>query len=194
MATGNFDLNELKRRMQGATASLKHELGGLRTGRASASMLEPVQGDAYGSHMRLIHVATISVPERRLISVQVWDRSMVKAVEKAIVDSNLGLSPATEGQVLRLRIPELNEERRKELVKVAHKYAEAAKAAVRHVRRDGLDTVKKLEKAHEISEDDQKRLDNDVQKVTDASIAEIDQLLSAKEKEILTVSRMWRKV
>jgi ribosome recycling factor len=187
MTSGNFDINELKRRMQGATQSLKHELGGLRTGRASASMLEPVQVEAYGSHMPLNQVATISVPEPRLLSVQVWDKSMVKAVEKAIVDSNLGLSPATEGQVLRLRIPELNEERRKELVKVAHKYAEAAKVAVRHVRRDGLDTIKKLEKNHEISEDDQKRMDNEVQKVTDAMISEIDQLLAGKEKEILTV-------
>ncbi len=187
MPSDNFDINELKRRMQGATQSLKHELGGLRTGRAAASMLEPVQVEAYGSHMPLNQVATVSVPEPRLLSVQVWDKSMVKAVEKAIVDSNLGLSPATEGQVLRLRIPELNEERRKELVKVAHKYAEAAKVAVRHVRRDGLDTIKKLEKDHEISEDDQKRMDNDVQKVTDAMISEIDQLLAGKEKEILTV-------
>ena len=136
MPTGSFDINELKRRMQGATQSLKHELGGLRTGRAAASMLEPVQVDAYGTHMPLNQLATISVPEPRLLSVQVWDKSMVKAVEKAIVNSNLGLSPATEGQVLRLRIPELNEERRKELVKVAHKYAEAAKVAVRHVRRE----------------------------------------------------------
>src|SRR3954470_23014156 len=187
MPTGNFDINELKRRMQGATQALKHELGGLRTGRAAASMLESVQVDAYGTHMPLNQVATISVPEPRLLSVQVWDKSMVKAVEKAIVDSNLGLSPATEGQVLRLRIPELNEERRKELVKVAHKYAEAAKIAVRHVRRDGLDTAKKLEKNHEISEDDHKRLELDVQKATDAMITEIDQLLTAKEKEILTV-------
>ncbi len=180
MPTGNFDINELKRRMQGATQSLKHELGGLRTGRAAASMLEPVQVEAYGTHMPLNQLATISVPEPRLLSVQVWDKSMVKAVEKAIVDSNLGLSPATEGQVLRLRIPELNEERRKELV-------EAARVAVRHVRRDGLDMVKKLEKNHEISEDDQERLANDVQKATDGSISEIDQLLAAKEKEILTV-------
>src|SRR5882672_7626893 len=187
MPTPGFDINELKRRMQGATQSLKHELGGLRTGRAAASMLEPVQVEAYGSHMPLNQLATVSVPEPRLLSVQVWDKSMVKAVEKAIVDSNLGLSPATEGQVLRLRIPELNEERRKELVKVAHKYAEAAKVAVRHVRRDGLDTVKKLEKNHEISEDDQERLANDVQKATDGTISEIDQLLAAKEKEILTV-------
>jgi ribosome recycling factor len=187
MASGNFDINEVKRRMQGAIQSLKHELGGLRTGRAAASMLDPVQVDAYGTHMPLNQVATISVPEPRLLSVQVWDKTMVKAVEKAIVDSNLGLSPATEGQVLRLRIPELNEERRKELVKVAHKYAEAAKVAVRHVRRDGMDAIKKLEKNHEISEDDQKRMDGDVQKATDAVIAEIDQLLAGKEKEILTV-------
>ena len=144
MPTGNFDINELKRRMQGATQALKHELGGLRTGRASASMLEPVQVDAYGTHMPLNQLATISVPEPRLLSVQVWDKSMVKAVEKAIVDSNLGLSPATEGQVLRLRIPELNEERRKELVKVAHKYAEAAKVAVRHVRRAGVQVLLRL--------------------------------------------------
>lgn len=187
MVSGSFDIGDLKRRMQGATQSLKHELGGLRTGRASSSMLDPVQVDAYGSHMPLNQVATISVPEPRLLSVQVWDKTMVKAVEKAIVDSNLGLSPATEGQVLRLRIPELNEERRKELVKVAHKYAEAAKVAVRHVRRDGLDTLKKLEKNHEISEDDEKRLANDVQKATDSIISEIDQLLAGKEKEILTV-------
>src|ERR687897_2256702 len=154
MPTPGFDINELKRRMQGATAALKHELGGLRTGRAAASMLEPVQVDAYGTHMPLNQLATVSVPEPRLISVQVWDRSMVHAVEKAIINANLGLSPATEGQVLRLRIPELNEERRKELVKVAHKYAEAARVAVRHVRRDGLDVIKKLEKEHKISQDD----------------------------------------
>jgi ribosome recycling factor len=187
MSTGKFDINELKRRMHGATQALKHELGGLRTGRASASMLEPVQVDAYGTHMPLNQLATVSVPEPRLISVQVWDKSMVKAVEKAIIDSNLGLSPATEGQVLRLRIPELNQERRKELVKVAHKYAESARVAVRHVRRDGLDAVKKLEKNHEISEDDQERMANEVQKATDGVISEIDQMLATKEKEILTV-------
>jgi ribosome recycling factor len=187
MSTGTFDLNELKRRMQGATQALKHELSGLRTCRASASMLEPVQVEAYGSHMPLNQLATVSVPEPRLLSVQVWDKSMVKAVEKAIVDSNLGLSPATEGQVLRLRVPELNEERRKELVKVAHKYAEAAKVAVRHVRRDGLDTLKKLEKTHEISEDDQERHAAEVQKATDSVISAVDQMLAAKEKEILTV-------
>src|SRR5215203_2427830 len=187
MPTPGFDINELKRRMQGATQALKHELGGLRTGRAAASMLEPVQVDAYGTHMPLNQLATISVPEPRMLSVQVWDKSMVKAVEKAIVDSNLGLSPATEGQVLRLRIPELNEERRKELVKVAHKYAETARVAVRHVRRDGLDYLKKSEKDGSISQDDEKRLATEVQKATDGTIAEIDQLLAAKEKEILTV-------
>ena len=187
MPTPGFDINELKRRMQGATASLKHELGGLRTGRASASMLEPVQVEAYGSHMPLNQLATVSVPEPRLLSVQVWDKSMVKAVEKAIVDSNLGLSPATEGQVLRLRIPELNEERRKELVKVAHKYAEAAKVAIRHVRRDGLDVLKKMEKDHKISEDDGMRSAEQVQKATDEQIAEIDKMLASKEREILTI-------
>ena len=187
MPSDSFDVSDLKRRMQGATASLKHELGGLRTGRAAISMVEPVQVEAYGSHMPLNQVATVSVPEPRLLSVQVWDKSMVKAVEKAIVDSNLGLSPATEGQVIRLRIPELNQERRKELVKVAHKYAEAAKVAVRHVRRDGLDVIKKLEKDHKISEDDEKRLAAEVQKTTDGMISEIDQMLAVKEKEILTV-------
>src|SRR4051794_35979586 len=185
MATDNFDLNEVKRRMQGAIQSLKHELGGLRTGRASASMLDPVQVDAYGSHMPLNQLATVSVPEPRLISVQVWDKSMVHAVEKAIHASNLGLTPSTEGQTLRLRLPELNEDRRKELVKVAHKYAEAAKVAIRHVRRDGLEVLKKLEKDHEISEDDAKRSSEQVQKATDEVIAEVDKMLAGKEREIL---------
>ena len=187
MATATYDLNEIKRRMHGAIQVLKQELGGLRTGRASASLLEPVQVEAYGTHMPLNQLATVSVPEPRLLSVQVWDRSMVHAVEKAIINSNLGLSPATEGQVLRLRIPELNQDRRKELVKVAHKYAEATRVAVRHVRRDGLDVLKKLEKDHNISQDDEKRFSNDVQKATDGTITEIDQLLATKEKEILTV-------
>jgi ribosome recycling factor len=187
MSSESFDINDLKRRMQGAVAALKHELGGLRTGRAAISMVEPVQVEAYGTHMPLNQVATVSVPEARLLSVQVWDKSMVHAVEKAIVNSNLGLSPATEGQVIRLRIPELNQERRKELVKVAHKYAEAARVAVRHVRRDGLDVIKKLEKDHKISEDDQTRFSSDVQKATDSEIAEIDKMLATKEKEIMTV-------
>lgn len=187
MANDTYDLNELKRRMHGATSVLKTELSGLRTGRANAHLLDPVQVDAYGSQMPLNQVATVSVPESRLISVNVWDRSLVHAVEKAIVNSNLGLSPATEGQVIRLRIPELNEERRRELVKVAHKYAETAKVAVRHVRRDGMDIVKNLEKNHKISKDDHDRFEGEVQKATDGVIAEIDQMLSAKEKEILTV-------
>jgi len=187
MASATHDINDLKRRMHGATTLLKQELGGLRTGRASAGLLEPIQVEAYGTHMPLNQVATVSVPEPRLISVQVWDRSMVQAVEKAIIASNLGLNPATEGQVLRLRIPELNEERRKDLVKVAHKYAEAARVAVRHVRRDGLDTLKKLEKDHQIGEDEQERYAAEIQKATDEVIGEIDQMLTAKEKEILTV-------
>jgi ribosome recycling factor len=187
MAATTHDIDDLKRRMQGAIALLQQELGGLRTGRASAGLLDPVQVEAYGSHMPLNQVATVSVPEPRLLSVQVWDKSLVHAVEKAIVNSNLGLSPATEGQVLRLRIPELNEDRRKELVKVAHKYAEAARVAVRHVRRDGLDTLKKLQKDGDISEDDQTRLGQEVQKATDQSISDLDQMLATKEKEILTV-------
>lgn len=187
MATMTHDLNELRRRMQGALQAFKQELSGLRTGRATTAMLDPVQVEAYGTHMPLNQLATVSVPEPRLISVQVWDRSMVHAVEKAIINANLGLSPATEGQVLRLRIPELNEERRKELVKVAHKYAEAARIAVRHVRRDGLDVLKKMEKDHKIGKDDHDHEAEQVQKATDQSIAEIDHMLAAKEKEILTV-------
>ena len=187
MASAAHDINELKRRMQGAIQALKTELGGLRTGRASSSLLEPVQVEAYGGHMPLSQLATVSVPEPRLISVQVWDRSMVHAVEKAIAASNLGLSPSTEGQTLRLRIPELNEERRKELVKVAHKYVEAAKVAVRHVRRDGLDVLKKLLKDHNLTEDDEKRSADQVQKLTDETIGEIDKMLAGKEKEILTI-------
>ena len=181
------DINEIKRRMQGASAVLKTELSGLRTGRASAHLLDPVMVDAYGGQMPLNQVATVSVPEPRLISVNVWDRSLVHPVEKAIVNSNLGLSPATEGQTIRLRIPELNEERRKELVKLAHKYAETARVAVRHVRRDAMDVIKKLEKDHKISKDDHERFSTEIQKATDAGIAEIDHMLAGKENEILTV-------
>jgi ribosome recycling factor len=187
MATTTFDMNDLKRRMQGAIASLKTELSGLRTGRASTALLDHIQVEAYGNHMPLNQLATISVPEPRLLHVSVWDRSMVHAVEKAISAANLGLTPSTEGQALKLRIPELNEERRKELVKVAHKYAEAARVAARHVRRDGLDLLKKLEKDHQISEDDEKRQAGDVQKATDATIAEVEKMLTGKEKEIMTV-------
>ncbi len=187
MAATTFDMNDLKRRMQGAIASLKQELSGLRTGRASTALLEHVQVEAYGSHMPLNQLATISVPEARLLNVQVWDRSMIHSVEKAISNANLGLTPSTEGQVIKLRVPELNEERRRELVKVAHKYAEAARVAVRHVRRDGLDLLKKLEKDHKISEDDHERQSGEVQKATDATIAEVDKMLAGKEKEIMTI-------
>jgi ribosome recycling factor len=187
MTNETHDINDIKRRMQGSLAALKTELSGLRTGRASPHLLDPIQVEAYGSMMPLNQVASVTIPEPRLIAVNVWDKSLVHAVEKAIVNANLGLSPATEGQVLRLRIPELNEDRRKELVKVAHKYAEAAKVAVRHVRRDGLDVVKKLEKDHKVSKDDHDRSSGDIQKATDQAIADIDHMLAAKEKEILTV-------
>ena len=187
MAAATHNLDELKRRMQGAIQVLKQELGGLRTGRASASLVDHVQVDAYGTHMPLNQVATISVPEPRMISVQVWDRSMVHAVEKAISASNLGLSPQTEGQVIRLRIPEMTEQRRKEMAKVAHKYAEEARIAIRHVRRDGIDLLKKLKKDGVMSEDDERRHEQEVQKATDQSIAEADGLLASKEKEIMHV-------
>ncbi len=182
-----FDLADLKRRMGGAVQSHKQELGGLRTGRATTSLLEPVEVEAYGQKMPINTVATLSVPEPRMLSVQVWDKSMVGAVEKAIRNSNLGLSPTTEGTTLRIRIPELNEQRRKEMVKVAHKYTEDARIAVRHVRRDGIDTLKKLLKDKDISEDDEKRLEGDVQKVTDQFVSEIDLTLAQKEVEIMQV-------
>jgi len=182
-----MDLADLDRRMHGAISALKSELGGLRTGRASASLVEPIHVDAYGTSMPLNQVATISVPEPRMISVQVWDRSMVQGVERAIRDSNLGLNPIVEGQLLRIPIPELNAERRQELVKVAHKYAEQARVAVRHVRRDGLDHLKKEEKDGGMSEDEHKKLAEQVQKMTDAMIAEIDSILATKEGEITQV-------
>lgn len=182
-----FDISDLKRRMQGTIAALKHELGGLRTGRASASLIEPVYVEAYGQSMPLNQVATISVPEPRMLSVQVWDKGMVGAVDRAIRDANLGLSPTVEGQVLRIRIPELNEQRRKEMVKVAHKYAEEARVAVRHVRRDGIDALKKSLKDKVLSEDEEKRHQADVQKLTDQNIADIDRALADKEKEIMQV-------
>jgi ribosome recycling factor len=182
-----FDLSDLKRRMQGAQATLKTELNGLRTGRASAALLEPVHVEAYGQRMPLSQVASISVPEARALSVSVWDKAMVHAVDKAIRDSNLGLSPTVEGTLLRIRIPELNEQRRKEMVKVAHKYTEDARVAVRHVRRDGFDALKKLLKEHAMSEDESKRHETEVQKATDEAIKDIDALLASKEKEIMQV-------
>ncbi|SKA33614.1 ribosome recycling factor [Consotaella salsifontis] len=182
-----FDIKELKRRMDGAVASLHAGLSGLRTGRASASLLEPVTVEAYGSNMPITQVATISVPEPRMISVSVWDKSMVGKVERAIRDSNLGLNPITDGTTLRVPIPELNEERRKELVKVAHQYAEQARVAVRHVRRDGMDTLKKLEKDGEMSQDDSRQMSDRVQKMTDETISELDKTLAEKESEIMQV-------
>ena len=185
--SATFNLDDIKRRMQASIASYKHDLGGLRTGRASASLLDPIQVDAYGSLMPLNQVATVTVPEPRMLSVQVWDKSMALAVDKAIRESSLGLNPQTEGQVIRIRIPELNEQRRKEMVKVAHKYAEETRVAVRHIRRDGLDLLKKLEKDGKLSEDDAARQSEQVQKATDQSVSEIDQILAAKEKEIMQV-------
>jgi len=182
-----FNIADLQRRMQGSLQTLRHEFAGLRTGRATTSLLDPVQVVAYGQSMPLNQVATVSVAEARMLAVQVWDKGMVTAVDKAIRDANLGLNPTVEGQVLRIRIPELNEQRRKELAKIAHKYAEEAKIAVRHVRRDGIDQLKKMVKDKAISEDDEKRFTGDVQKATDKAVGEVDTVLAAKEKEIMQV-------
>ncbi len=182
-----FDAKELKRRMHGAVDSLKHDFGGLRTGRASSSLLDPIHVDAYGASMPLNQVASVTVPEPRLLQINVWDRGLVIATEKAIRASNLGLNPQTEGQVIRLRMPELTQERRKELVKVAHQYAEKARVAARNVRRDGMVQLKSLEKAHAISEDEHKGKSDEVQKMTDEVIKEIDTALKAKEIEIMQV-------
>lgn len=182
-----FSIDSLKSRMKKSIGALKEEFGGLRTGRASASLLEPVMVEAYGSHMPLNQVATVSVPEPRLLSVQVWDQSMAGAVEKAIRDSGLGLNPAAEGAVIRVPIPELNEERRRELTKVAHNYAEQARVAVRHIRRDGMDQLKKMEKDGDIGQDESRSHSDLVQKATDEAVAEIDALLSTKEREIMQV-------
>lgn len=182
-----FDFDDIKRRMDGAIASLKSDLAGLRTGRASPNLLDPITVDAYGSPMPINQVANISVPEPRLVTVSVWDKQMVGKVERAIRESNLGLNPVTDGTTLRIPLPELNEQRRKELVKVAHQYGEQAKVAVRHVRRDGMDLLKKLEKDGDISQDDSRQMSDRVQKMTDESVAEIDKTLSAKESEIMQV-------
>jgi ribosome recycling factor len=182
-----FDLSDLKRRMVGSVTALKHDLASLRTGRASANILDPIEIEAYGATMPLNQVATVSVPEARLLSIQVWDRGMVQAVEKAILKSDLGMTPNTEGQVIRLRVPEMNQQRRQEMVKVAHKYAEQGRIAARHVRRDGMDLLKKLEKDGDMSEDDVSRQSDQVQKATDQTIADIDMALAVKEKEIMQV-------
>ncbi|OPB31507.1 ribosome recycling factor [Bartonella sp. AR 15-3] len=180
-------MDDLKRRMEGAISSFKHELGSLRTGRASASLLEHLTVEAYGSVVPINQVANISVPESRMLSVSVWDKTMIGAVERAIRDSGLGLNPITDGMNLRIPLPELNEERRKELVKIAYQYTEQARIAARHVRRDGMDNLKKLEKEGEIGQDEARSLSEKVQKLTDETIAEIDKILLLKETEIMQI-------
>ncbi|PHZ85343.1 ribosome recycling factor [Paremcibacter congregatus] len=185
--SAEINLNDLRRRMNGAIENLKNEFAGLRTGRASVHLLDPVVVDAYGSKMPLNQVATVSTPESRLISVQIWDKTMVAATEKAIRNAGLGLNPVTDGQTLRIPIPELNEERRAELTKVAGKYAEQARIAIRNVRRDGMDTIKRLEKDSEISQDEQKNYSDQIQKLTDEMIKDVDATTEIKEKEIMQV-------
>ena len=187
MATAKFDLNELERRMRGAIDTLKKEFGGLRTGRASIHLLDPVVVNVYGARMPITQVATVSTPDARTISVQVWDKSQVTAVEKAIREANLGLNPVTDGALIRLPIPALNAERRQELVKVAHKYTEHARVAVRNVRREGMELLKKLEKDGQVSQDEHHKSSAKVQELTDKLIKEVDQALAAKEIEIKQV-------
>lgn len=181
------DMDDLQRRMEGALNTLKSDFGGLRTGRASTTLLEPVMVEAYGQQMPMSQVGTISAPEPRLLSVQVWDKGQVSFVEKAIREAGLGLNPMVDGQMVRVPLPELNEERREELVKIAGKYAEQCRVAVRNVRRDGMDQLKKGEKDGEISQDEQKSLSDDVQKLTDDYVKKIDEALSQKEAEIRQV-------
>jgi ribosome recycling factor len=182
-----LDIKDLERRMEGALSTLKQEFAGLRTGRASASLVEPVTVEAYGSQMPINQVATVSVPESRMISLQVWDKSMVGPVEKAIRNAGLGLNPVVDGQNVRIPIPPLNEERRVELTKIAGKYAEQARVAVRNVRRDGMDKLKKLEKDGHMGQDEHKAWSEQVQQMTDKSIEKIDEALAAKETEIMQV-------
>jgi ribosome recycling factor len=180
-------LKDLRRRMDGAIEVLRKEFGGLRTGRASSSLLEPVHVSAYGNNVPLNQIASINVPEPRMITVQVWDRGLAKAVDKAIREAGLGLNPQTEGQTIRVPIPELNEERRRELTRVAGKYAEDARVAVRKVRQHGIETLRRLEKDSEISQDEQRKLQTDIQHLTDDHIKRIDEALAQKDKEILQV-------
>jgi ribosome recycling factor len=187
MADHSFDLKEIEKRMRGALAVLKTEFGGLRTGRASASLLDPIMVNAYGSKMPINQVATVSVPEARMIMVSVWDKSLVAATDKAIRESDLGLNPVVDGTTLRLPIPELNQERRTALSKIASKYAEQARISVRNVRRDGMDLLKRLEKDHSISEDEHHSQSAKVQDLTDKIIGDIDSSLAAKESEIMQV-------
>jgi len=187
MSDEELDLQDIERRMKGAVESLKHEYAGLRSGRATTSLLDPVTVDVYGANMPLNQVGTVGVPEPRMLSVQVWDKSNVSAVEKAIRNSGLGLNPMIDGQLVRIPIPELNEERRAELAKVAAKYAETGRIAIRNVRRDGMDQLKKMEKDKSISEDDHKMYADEVQDLTNKFVGEVDELLQAKEKEIMQV-------
>jgi ribosome recycling factor len=187
IAVADATLKDLRRRMDGAFDVLKKEFGGLRTGRASASLLDPITVEAYGSSMPLSQVGTVSVPEPRMITVQVWDRGMVKAAEKAIRDGGLGLNPQTDGQLIRVPIPDLTEERRRELTKVAAKYAEHARVSVRNVRRDGLDALKKSEKDGDITEDEHRKLSAEIQSLTNEYIKKVDDALAAKDKDILQV-------
>jgi ribosome recycling factor len=182
-----YSKDELDRRMNGAIATFKSELAGLRTGRASAALLDPVKVEAYGNAVPINQVGSIATPEARMITVQVWDKGLAKAVDKAIRDAGLGLNPQMDGQLLRIPLPELNQERRKELSKLAAKYAEAARVAVRNVRRDGMDLLKRLEKDHKISQDDQHTKGDELQKLTDAHIKDIDTALHSKEQEIMQV-------
>jgi len=183
----SFNQADLKRRMEGALESFSSELQGLRTGRATTAMLDTVTVEAYGSRMPLNQCGSVTVPEPRLLNVQVWDNGLIKAVEKAIRDSGLGLNPQPDGNLIRVPVPELNQERRTELTKVAGKYAETARIAVRNVRRDGMDTLKKMEKDGKMPEDDKKRHEEEVQKLTDKFIGDIDKKLADKEKDIMTV-------
>ena len=183
----NDIMKDVEDRMDKCIKNLEREYLTIRTGRANPAILDSVKVESYGTLMPLNQVATVSCPEPRLIMVQPWDKSNISAIEKAILKADLSLNPASDGNVIRIQIPELTEERRKELVKVAHKYAEAARIAIRHVRRDGLDVVKKLEKDHAVSKDDHERMSDEIQKLTDQMIREVDQMLASKEKEILTV-------
>lgn len=182
-----YSLEDIRARMRKSIGALKDEFAGLRTGRANAGLLEPLMVEAYGSQMPINQLATVSVPEPRLITVQVWDKSMTQAVDKAIRESPLGLNPQAEGTLIRVPLPELNEERRRELTKVAHQYAEQARVAVRHIRRDGMDALKKSEKDGDISQDEMHARSDDVQKATDEAVAEIDAMLEVKEQEIMQV-------
>ncbi len=183
----DYDINDIRRRMDGALTALKHEFSGLRTGRANAAMLDTVTVEAYGATTPIGQVGTVNVPEPRMLSVSVWDKTMVAAVERAIRNADLGVNPIVDGQNIRIPVPPLNEERRIEMVKLASRFAEAARIAVRNVRRDGMDALKSMEKDGAIGEDEHKRLSGEVQSATDDEIANIDQSLAAKEEEIMQV-------